>query len=144
MLKSEENWLDKMVRYVAPVKAAERLKARLAMSSYAGASRSSRALSGWQVSRGDMDSDLLPDLPTLRQRSRDLVRNQPLAAGTLSSVCTHVVGTGLRLQVRLDREVLKLSDTQADNWAAQVEREFALWAESPDCAVTRNLTFYDG
>lgn len=143
MIKVQENAVDKLVRYFAPVQASQRLQARLAMASYQGASRSLRSLSAWQASPRDMDSDLLPDLPTLRQRSRDLVRNQPLAAGTLSSVCTHVVGTGLKLQVRLDREVLKLKDTQADAWAAKTEREFALWAESPDCALTRHLTFYD-
>jgi lambda family phage portal protein len=140
----KSNWLDKAYAYVAPVKAAERYKARLAMAgSYTGASRMLRSLANWNVSQGDADSDLLPDLPTLRARCRDLARNQPLAAGALNTVCTHVVGTGLRLQVRLDRSFLGLSDEAADAWAAQTEREFALWAESPDCAISRNLTFYE-
>jgi lambda family phage portal protein len=144
LITIKENWLDKLLRYMAPVQAAERLRARRAMAgSYAGASRDSRALGNWQVSHRDADSDLLVDLPLLRQRSRDLVRNQPLATGALQTVCTHVVGTGLRLQVRMDRGYLGLSDAAADAWAAHTEEEFALWADSLDCAVERNQTFYD-
>lgn len=144
MITLHENWLDKLYRYVAPVKAAQRYKARVAMAGgYSGASRELRSLANWQVGSRDADSDLLPDLPMLRQRCRDLVRNQPLAAGTLHTVCTHVVGTGLRLQVRIDRNFLQLSDEAADQWAAHTEQEFALWAESLDCAIERNQTFYD-
>jgi lambda family phage portal protein len=142
----QENWIDKAIKYVSPVKAAERLKARMTMAlagGYTGASKSRRSLSEWNAGRNDADTDLLPNLAILRERSRDLVRNNPLAAGAINTVCTNVIGTGLRLQIRVDREFLNLNDDEADQWAADTEREFALWADSKDCDIGRNLSFYD-
>ena len=41
------------------------------------------------------DQVTLPDLPALRERSRDLIRNAPLATGAINTVVvTNVVGTG--------------------------------------------------
>ena len=140
----EQNWLDKLYTFVAPVKAAERYKARVTLamaSSYSGASRTRRSLSEFIPSSGDADSDLIYDLPLLRQRSRDLLRNNPLALGAVNTVCTSVIGTGLTLQSRIDRDFLGLSDKEADSWEANTEREFRLWAESTDCDAGRHLTF---
>jgi lambda family phage portal protein len=139
-----ENWIDKFYRHIAPVKAAERLKARMTLAlagSYVGASRQRRSLSHYAPSSGDADSDLLWDLPTLRERSRDLIRNNPLALGALNTVCTSVVGTGLKLQSRIDRDFLQLSDEEADQLESTIEREFRLWANSTYCDVTQTLNF---
>ena len=149
--KGSKNWLESLYAYFIPHKALARTKARCALATleasraggYTGASTTKRSLEGWQAGNGDSDSSVLPDLPLLRQRSRDLLRNCALAAGVIHTVCTHVVGTGLQLQVRIDRSRLGLSDTAADAWAANTEREFALWADSPECSLTRNLTFSD-
>lgn len=113
----QENWLDKAYRYVAPIKAAERMKARatLALSGgYTGASRTRRSLENFLPTDGDADTDLLFDLPLLRKRSRDLLRNNPLAVGAINTVCTNVVGTGLKLQARIDRDFLKITDEEAE------------------------------
>lgn len=143
-MRIEPTVLDKWVAYFSPTRAVERYRARLALAGgYSGASRRRQALSHWQPGHHDADADLLPDLELLRDRSRDLVRNNPLAAGVINTVCTSVVGTGLQLQVRVDRDFLKLSDAEADRFAAATEREFALWAESPNCDLGRQLTFYD-
>ncbi|TAN60451.1 phage portal protein [bacterium] len=89
----------------------------LALSgSYIGASRAKRSLSQWRTSWGDADSDTLFDLPILRDRSRDLIRNAPLATGAINTVCTNVVGTGLKLQSRIDRETLGMDEVEADAW----------------------------
>ena len=139
-----ENLFDRLVRYLDPVKAERRFRARamLALSgSYIGASRSKRSLSQWRTSWGDADSDTLYDLPVLRDRSRDLIRNAPLATGAINTVCTNVVGTGLKLQSRIDREALGMDEAEADAWESNTEREFRLWAESQECDAARTLTF---
>ena len=139
-----ENWIDKLYRHVAPVKATQRLKARMTLAlagSYVGASRQRRSLSHYTPGSGDADSDLLFDLPVLRERSRDLIRNNPLALGALNTVCTNVVGTGLKLQARIDRDFLNLSDDAADELESTIEREFRLWANSTACDVTQTLNF---
>src|SRR5690606_38585483 len=116
-----------------PRAAAERMRARMFMAvagGYTGASRSRRQTSQWKYTKGQSaDSDILPDLPELRDRSRDLVRNEPIAAGAVGGAVTSVVGTGLALQSRVDHEVLRMTEEQAEDWQKQTEREFCLWAE---------------
>lgn len=109
---------------------------------YNGASVTRPALSGWMPRAGDAAADTIRDLPALRARSRDLARNAPLAGGAIGTTVTNVVGTGLALQSIPDREVLGLSDEEAEDWAEQVQREFRLFAESVDCDATRQQTFY--
>ncbi|MDP2688980.1 MAG: phage portal protein, partial [Deltaproteobacteria bacterium] len=141
-----ENLMDRLVRYLDPVKAQRRFQAR-AMSAlaggYIGASRSRRALSQWNAGAYDADTDTLTDLPTLRARSRDLIRNAPLASGAINTVCTNAVGTGLKLQSRVDREALGMTEKEADRWEAATEREWALFAESQECDAGRTLNFAD-
>jgi lambda family phage portal protein len=139
------NIIDRAIEYVAPLHAAKRFRARAMMAltgSYIGASKNRRPTKEWKTSSGDADSDIINDLPTLRERSRDLARNAPLAVGAISTCLTNVVGTGLKLQSRIDRDVLKLTDEQAEAWEAQAEREFRLWAESRECDRSRQMNFH--
>jgi len=138
----EQNRLDKVISFFSPVRAKNRLKARVSMAlfnAYDGASKSRRALKEFNPFGGDADSDTLTDLPSLRERSRDLVRNNPLATGAIKTKITNVVGTGLRLQSRIDRDVINISDDQADAWESKTEREWRLFWNSKDCDVARTL-----
>lgn len=142
---SNTNLIDKAIEYVAPIYAARRYRARLLMAvanSYIGASKTRRSLKEWRTSSGDADADISADLPTLRERSRDLARNAPLAVGAISTCLSNVVGTGLKLQARIDREALGFSDEQAAAWENQAEREFRLWAESKECDRSREMNFH--
>lgn len=140
------NVVDRVVNYFSPVRGQQRLKARTMQAlagSYIGASRTRRALSQWSALSGDADSDTIADLPTLRNRSRDMIRNSPLATGAINTTCTNAVGTGLRLQVRPDRNVLGMDEAEADKWEALVEREWSLFADSQECDLARTQNFYD-
>jgi lambda family phage portal protein len=144
LIAPEKNIVDRVIEYFAPVRAHQRFRARWMLSivgSYTGASTSKRSLSAWKPHQVDADSAILPDLPTLRDRSRDLIRNAPLATGAVNTATTNVIGTGLKLQSRLDRDVLKFSDQEADAWEKKTEREFCLWAESQECDACRILNF---
>jgi lambda family phage portal protein len=141
---SEPNFIDRAIQYIAPSRALRRQRARamLAISgNYMGASTSRRGLSAWKPKELDADSAILGDLPTLRDRSSDLLRNSPLAIGAINTSCTNIVGTGLKLQARLDRDVMKMSEEEANAWESQTEREWRLWSESQDCDVSRTLPF---
>lgn len=136
---------DRVVSWFAPVAGARRMRARAfaaAMGGYTGASRSRRSMSAWQAPAQSADAALLPDLPTLRDRSRDLIRNAPLAGGAIANVVTHTVGTGLMLRARIDREILGMSEDDAARWQRTVEREWRMWCESVECDITRTQTFY--
>ncbi|MCK5680454.1 phage portal protein [bacterium] len=136
---------DRLIEKVSPQKALKRLQARALMAlhtgGYEGAKPDRGATKSWWPSSSDADGDLLGDLETLRGRSRDLVRNSPLAGGALSSVVTNVVGTGLQLQARLDRKALGLDEDTADAWESSTEREWRLWSESTNADLCRTLDF---
>lgn len=141
----QPNSLDRFINYVAPVWGARRMHARMVQAiagGYIGARRDRTATKEWRTTNNSPDADLLPDLAILRDRSRDLARNAPLATGALQTVMQNVCGGGLTLQARPDWEFLGMTQEEADAWTADVEREFSLWAESRECDLTRTQTFY--
>ena len=140
-----ETTLDRVIEWAAPQWAERRLRSRMAMAisgAYHGGKSSRRALSEWKPQGGSADTDTLDDLPDLRDRSRDLVRNAPIAGGAIATVVSNVVGTGLTLQSTIDAEALGLSDEAASAWQGDIERRWRLWSGSIDCDVTRRQTFY--
>lgn len=142
------NALDRAIETLAPRWAANRLQARVGHAlaaqagGYHGASTSRRSLAGWNPLAGDADSDTLRDLPALRARSRDMVRNAPVAGGAIATEVTHVVGSGLSLQCAIDGPFLGLGDDEADAWQQDTERKFNAWWESADCDITRTQNGY--
>ena len=145
--KVTQNWLDKTVSYFNPQSGLKRLEAKTRMAlagGYTGARRDRKQTKSWNVSDGSADNVTLPDLPILRERSRDLLRNAPLACGAINTVVTNVVGTGLKVQSHIDREILKplLKDEESfDKFERDAERIFRNWAESTDSDATRSQTF---
>ena len=138
----EENLVDRAIRYLDPARANKRVAARFSAAvagGYVGASTSRRQTLSWVAQKGDADAVILSDLPTLRERSRDLLRNEPLAVGAVNTVVTNVVGTGLTLKSQVDRDILNLTEEQADAWEAQAEREWHLFFDSPECDLARTL-----
>jgi lambda family phage portal protein len=148
------NLVDRLVNYFAPARGAVRMRARAVQAiasgwlgggygGYQGAKVDRRTTAGWVTTwQGSADSDSLPDIPVLRDRSRDLLRNEPLATGAVGTVVQNVVGTGLALQAKPDAKALGMTPEQAGEWAARTEREFRVWAETPWCDVTRTQNFY--
>ena len=67
----------------------------------------------------------------------------PIATSAIKTNRTNVVGVGLKLKSRIDREVLGLSPEQAEEWQKTTEREFSLWAENKRaCDATGMNTFF--
>ena len=145
--KVKNNLVDRVINYFDPIRGAHRQRARSFMAltgAYTGALLARRTLGSWATIPQDADSALLPDLQVLRERSRDLVRNNPLGTGALNTAVTNVVGTGLKLQARPDREILNMADEEADQWEANVEREFRMWSTNPQyCDIRKTLAFVD-
>ena len=138
------NWIDRAVNYVSPSLGLKRARSRAVMAlagGYAGGQTNRRQTTSWRPGGADADSDIMPDLEMLRERSRDLCRNAPLAAGAINTKVTSIVGAGLRLHPRIDREVLGLEDEAADGLERQIVREFGHWARH--CDYTRGQTFWE-
>lgn len=138
---------DRVVEYFNPKGALQRYKARALIgafekSSYHGASRTRPALGNFNPLSGDVNDDTIADLPTLRDRSRDLLRNTPIAGGAINTMTTYVVGTGLSMRASIDGTRLGLATGEAGKWQDEVNTRFSIWAESADCDAARGLNFY--
>lgn len=146
--KAKMNLADHLVSWIDPQAGLKRLAARhmLALTGgHTGARRDRRQTQNWKPSIGSADNATLPDLQELRNRSRDLIRNAPIATGAINTVVTNTIGVGLKLQSRIDREVLKpvLGEDEAvyEQFERQAERLFSYWADNADCDASRIQNF---
>ena len=142
---AQQNLLDKAIAYFSPKRAQQRMAARaqLAMTGgYTGARYDRAALASWRAGGGSPTTDIIADLPTLRARSRDQMRNAPIAVGALNTTTSHTVGTGLSCNPAINSQFLGLSDEQAAAWQADTKWRFEVWCASKDSSVDRRLNFY--
>ena len=145
-LEIKKTVIDKAIEIIAPTWGAKRLRSRYAIAlanAYTGASKSRRQTLSYNPGGGDADADTLTDLEALRNRSRDLLRNTPIATGAVGTNVVHVIGVGLKMQSRIDREALGMTEDEAETWQKKTEREFNFWAKSLDCDISRRNNFYD-
>lgn len=139
--------IDNVVEYFNPQVALKRYKARtligaMEKTGYYGASRTRPGLKNFNPLSGDVNDDTLADLPALRDRSRDLLRNTPIAGGAINTMTTYVIGTGLSMRAAIDGKRLGLESGGAGLWQDDVNQRFSIWAESADCDAARGLNFY--
>ena len=157
------NILDRAIAAVAPAWASQRQLARARMEAMSvldrlmpqpqasasmggGAAAAAGAPSGsagrwWRPLARDARADTLHRLPSERGASRELVRTSPIAAGAINTNVDRVVGTGMALSAQPSRAVLGWSLEQALEWKAITQREFSLWADSPECDIEGALNF---
>jgi len=110
---------------------------------YFGGSSTRRGTVGWRPPQSDADGDTLTDRQAIVNRSRDLIRNAPIATGAINTNALHVVGSGLTMQSRLNRHVLKLNEKEAAQKQNLIESEWKLWSNNLDCSYNRKGTFND-
>lgn len=99
------NWLDRTVGFFAPAAGLRRARNRCAAAalqrSYEGA-KLGRRTEGWTTAGTGANAEIAPALVRLRDRSRDLVRNNPYAAKAVQAVVSNLVGTGIMPRARGD------------------------------------------
>ena len=113
------NALDKFIGWFDPGRAAERVRARLLidkMRKYDGAALG-RRVNSWTAQGSSANTEIATSLPLLRDRHRELVRNNPWASRAVQAVVSNTVGYGFTAKV-------------ADERAAKVWKE---WAETTAC-----------
>jgi lambda family phage portal protein len=109
-----------------------------------GASRMMRWAREWFPSLGSGTTDLPSnERRTLTARSRDAMRGHAIARAAITRCRTNIVGTGLIPHSAVDGATLGLSDDEARELNALIDREFALYAENPaECDAEATLDFY--
>jgi lambda family phage portal protein len=98
---------------------------------YEGATKGRRA-KNWFTQSLSANSELRYDLLTLRNRSRDLSRNNPYAKRATQAISNNTVGSGIRpkpFEMKAGPE-------------KKLKRSWMDWAESTECDYDGFLTFY--
>lgn len=99
--------------------------------SEAGASVTKKSMKGFNAQSGSPQEDIDFNNQTLRERSRILAMASPIAASAIKTNRTNVLGMGLRMQPRIDRDVLGISSEQADEMQKHISREWDIWSGNP-------------
>lgn len=109
--------------------------------SYKGAG-TSRVHHGWISPGGSADADLIDDLTELRQRSRDLVMNDPLATGLLQTLSDNIAGRGFQpTSMPAADSLLGVSAATIDAFRKAANAAWKRWAEgSPDSSDRQDWT----
>jgi len=126
------NWLDRAISWFSPNAGFKRIQARTAsdiLLAYKGA-KDGRRTENWKTSNADANAEIGPNLQTLRNRSRDLIRNNPHGARAASIVVNSAVGTGIIPQAASDNPKLNI----------KIDKLFADWAVQ--CDAAGQLDFY--
>ncbi len=115
--------IDRAVALISPRAASQRYAARIALGNlrraYDGSAKG-RGIYGWTTSGKAADAEIGLAAPLLRNRMRDLVRNNPLAAKAVAVLVNSLVGTGIRPRAAgADKAANKLVD---DLWARWADR----------------------
>jgi capsid protein len=116
-MKARLNWLDRAIGVVSPKTALRRGLARYAIDAtraFDGAARG-RQTEGWRTRPTSADTEIGAALPLLRDRQRDLERNNPHARKAKTVWQNNLVGTGIR--------------PRAKNGDATGKRAIELWEE---------------
>lgn len=95
---NKKNFFDSFISYVSPSAALRRERSRIQLEilrKYEAASKGRRT-SGWiTATNASANSVIAPALHIVRDRVRDLVRNNPYAGNAVSVIEGHTIGTGI-------------------------------------------------
>ncbi|WP_324710106.1 phage portal protein [Pseudomonas citronellolis] len=83
-----------------------RVTSKRIRNSYEGAGTGRRA-AGWDAPESGLNAVAIPSLPTLRNRSRAAVRNDPYASSAISKRVSNLIGTGITPRARLQDPALR-------------------------------------
>lgn len=124
------NTLDKIIGYFSPAKGAARARARRIIRAYDGATQGRRGTAWAGATRVSANSEIAYALQPLRNRARELARNDGFAARMLDIFPAHVIGDGIRPVPNTGNDDLDKGLTDLwEEWQAKAD-------------VTGHLSFY--
>lgn len=94
MKKIQRNWLDKTIAFISPSAGLKRDIAKAKFRAFEGADLGRRT-DGWYTTNSDANTEIGQALPLLRNRSRDMVRNNPYQARAVAVTVANVIGAGI-------------------------------------------------
>jgi lambda family phage portal protein len=138
------NAIDKFYAFVSPSRAVRREVARVRLRAlsevktkhggerkYDGAA-AGRHYSDWYSPNLSVNQEVFTALTKLRDRARDLGRNNTYAINAIRTIANNVIGTGIIPTPKLGRA----------NQTQKIKETWKLWAESTNCDYDGMNTFY--
>ena len=148
MPKIQKNFIDKAIEFVAPQKALQRYGARVRIEAATGGlfrgSSTDRLRSDWATTSQKDTTPFAWELAKLRERSRDLNRNDPIASAATDTLGLNIVGQGLKPQSQIRAAELGITPERAAELQRQVEKAFSLFvptADSRNCLTFNEIQF---
>lgn len=120
-------WLDKAISWISPEAGLRRARARraaqLVQLAYEGA-KTGRRTDGWLTTGTSANAEIGAAISKLRDRSRDLIRNNAYAARAVAEVVGNAIGTGITAQARTsDAELSRQIDAAWREWIRQCDAD---------------------
>ena len=103
------------------------------------AAQGGRLTSDWMAAGTSQDSELYSSLATLRNRSRQMIRDNPHAANLRRIIQDNVVGTGIGIQC----QILDRDGQSNDRLNNQIEEAWKEWSEKETCHTAGQLCLSD-
>ena len=129
------NLFDNFIGYFSPRQKLSRMGYRaridLITRKYEGAGKG-RRMSGWKTTGASATSEVAFSLRILRDRSRDLVRNNPYAKRAIGVLQSNIVGKGIRLEIKSQDSI-----TEAD-----LKSRWEAWGETTACDYDDMTDYY--
>jgi lambda family phage portal protein len=121
------NWIDRALASVAPGAARKRLLERQAFEKLARAydgAAVGRRTDGWRSSSNSADGEIASGASRLRDRMRDLTRNNPHAAKAVAVLVNNIVGAGIRPRAATGTDALDNRINELwEAWATQSDAD---------------------
>lgn len=119
------SFTDRVVSLISPRAGAKRYAGRVALAnlrrSYEGAAKT-RLTDGWRTSGTAADSEIAVAGAVLRDRMRDLVRNNSLAANAVQVLVSSMVGPGIRPRAKTGNKAMdEKVDKLFQQWSMQCD-----------------------
>lgn len=116
-------------------------KARIAQRLYEGA-RLSR-ISDWVTSSTSADAEINGSLVLLRNRARQLVRDNDYARQAVRLIRNNVVGSGIKLQAQVPTSRGTTNGKLNEKLNRQIEEEWLAWGRATRCHAGGRLSWVD-
>jgi lambda family phage portal protein len=121
------NWFERAIEFVSPELALKRQQALLHsnhLRSYDAASKGRRT-SSWLANGTSANTEISVAATTLRNRSRELSRNNPFAKKAVQSISNNTIGTGIRAKI---------------TGSARLKNAWTEWSDSTNCDLDGRKT----
>lgn len=99
-----------------------------------------RLVADWITASTSMDAEIRKDLKRLRDRSRDLVRNNDYARSAQRAITNNVVGQGVSMQASVK---MRRGNRMDDTSNGAIEAAWAKWKRKQYCHTAGILSFHD-